>query len=251
MILCFACSMITAIPLQLISPSYEQCLEDARSMRTTFERQRYLRAVVLTASTLATLSVLYNYLFGSEASPVTVAVPVKKYNWFSWETIENVGKWLARASAQAICVQWVTRNLLTNNADPKIYITKYIHYYHKTHCAEIERLLQIRAADDYVCQSTDEVDLLIQCHLQALLDKIEQLMAYMLYYAPEYASPHTEMLVERYAHELLKKVAIIAEQSNSISRENFDEAVLSCKQQCADILISAMRYALASLPSDE
>ncbi len=245
----FLGSIAHATQLQLVTSSYEQCLAQSRTIKKTFEREHYLRAAVQTASAVVGLYIAYNYFFGEVQ--VAAAVPVPKSD-FSWrEAAKNTTWWLTKGVGQAICMQWVTRTLLTNNADPKVYIPKHIHYYYKTHGAEIERLLQMHAADDYLCNPSDDIDLLIQCHLQALVDKIEQLMAYILYYAPAYASTHTEVLVERYAHEVLKKVAIIVEQCNTASAENFNDAVITCKQQCADILTSAIRYALASLPSDE
>jgi hypothetical protein len=249
-------SIMQAIPLQLVAPSHEQCREKSESMRWKLTYERRLRTAALAASgllaagyTVYMASKFYNWIMDYESVPKLPVDPAKRVSWLSLLSLDGAKNlaWHASASLlQAYCLGWIYRTITTDNTAPKNYIPKYIHHYYKVHLIEIERLLALRVAE----VESGDTDLLIQGHVQALIDSIEHLVAYMLY-AREQAPLHTQTLVEQYAHEVVNKVAFIAEQCNTASSDNFETAVTECKKQYAELLMSAARYAVTSLPSDE
>jgi len=231
----------------LVCPTNESYKQKSHAIGRKLEREFYARSAVLVASVAVSAYALLNFFMGQEKpQPVPSPSGGQDWKWLSRKGLKYMAEWLAKATAQGICVHIISAKIMTNNAEPKVYISK--HIYHKIHGAEIDRLLLMRAAEEYLGHDCGYVDILIQGHLQALVDKIELLLAYMTYYGAAHTLPHAYANIEKHATKAIKKVGTIIEQFNTTQADNFVDAVQVCKKECTDLLISSIRYALASLP---
>jgi hypothetical protein len=234
---------LQAVEVRLHAPSYEQCLEKSQSLGNKLTYAKYLRAAVLTVSTLVAIYTIYDFFWGPETPKKEIIPSVPGHAWFSLKTAQNIGLWLAKGCAYTICTQWAANKLMTNRGAPKYFIPQYLYGY-KNHGTEIERLLSLRAASS----DTIDIDLLIQAHLQQLINKTEILMAYMIYWSAE--TLEDALHIDLYAQEVLKKVSSAAAQFNATYMQNFDTAVNECKDIYMEQLTSAIRYARINLPRD-
>ena len=246
-------SVLFFVPAQghvpLIGPTSESYTQKSHIVGRKLEREFYIRAATLTVSGVVCATVLVNWAVGLDVSKPTPPSDVRGSWAPSTQDLKNVAIWLSKACAQGICMQFITSHIMTNNAEPQNYIGRYIQY--KIHCIDIDRLLLDRAADEYLHNDCGHVYLLIQGHLQALVDKIELLMAYMVYYGAAHTQPQTYAHIEKYAAEVIKKVGNIVEQFNTTQAVNSVDAIHVCKKECSDLLIFSVRYALSVLPCDD
>jgi hypothetical protein len=257
---------LQAVELQLHVPSYEQCLEKSQVLGNKLTCAKYLRAAALTVSTLVAIYTIYDFFWGETPKKDATILPIEeKHPWFSLKTAKNIGCWLAKGCAYTICTQWIAHKLMTNRGEPKHFIPQHLYGY-KNHGTEIERLLLLRTENgdcsssanpsDFANLPSDktatadraDIDILIQAHLQQLINKTEILMAYMIYWSAE--TLENALHVDLYAQEVLKKVSNAAAHFNVTYTENFDVAANECKDIYIEQLTSAIRYARINLPRD-
>ena len=231
--------------LQLVGPSLVRCADKELFIERKLNREFYVRAAALTASACFGAYTMWNFFM--VPSPVVPSPSPQK--WVPTEWFKKLIISLPALVAQTICVQWCVSKITANSADPRVFITKYIHY--KAHEFEIDRLLLEYSADKARDDNHNRIDLLIEGHLQALLDKTEFLMAYMLYYAAHNTLPNTVLNIQNYAAEVINKLEVAAIQCNANQEKNYHDAVITCKKACSDLLLTSIRYAISTLPCAE
>ncbi len=231
--------------LHLVAPTQEGCTEKKLSLEQKFNREFYVRAAALTASACYGAYAVWHFLM-APSYPMPRSPIAEKWVFTVW--IKKAVISLPALVAQTICVQMCASRIMNNNADPRIFITKYICY--KAHEFEIDRLLL-----EYSAQSSFDnqkhIDLLIEGHLQALFDKTELLMAYMAYYAEQNSQPHMVSNIKHYTSEIIHKLSVLAATCNEAQQENYREAVVACKKTSTDMLVSSIRYTISTLPLAE
>lgn len=231
----------------LVSPTAESYIKKSHEIGRKLERAFYLRAAALAASGVIAVGLAWNFFMGPDKAagmPKGSGPKFPSFEWFGQSAVS-----LVKLCAQSICLQLISSKVVVNGAAPKVYMIQNLP--HKLHSSEIDRLLQTRTAEGYLGNDFGHIDAALRGHLQGLVDKIEHLMAYMVYYGARHTLSHTYATIEQYAAETIKKVGALVEQFNNTQEENFIDAVQICKKECSEIMIASVRYALAILPYGE
>jgi len=282
---------VQAVELQLASPSYQQCLEKSDALRRRQLCANYSRAAIATVSLLVTLRFIYNFIWGSEApknmplqesdapwfslqTAQNVAWGFAKgcayticTQWVGQKLMADGGRpkqFISKHiySYKNHCTE-IERLLSLRGAPSSFANSPSLSHLRQGSGGQAELPTSPKGYDrtgatadralnmDSVSSNCADIDLLIQAHLQGLIDKIELLMAYMISYAATHTSEHTKAQVDAYAQAALQKVDLAVALFNATYAQNFDEAVNECKNACTEPLTAAIRYALSTLPRDE